>query len=158
MDEESAAREQQIITAAIGFCGLGMWQDAWNELELLEPNERTQSEVLGIRLGLLLALAHYEQAATLAEWMTAHGDTSPHTWLQGAVAIRTHRSIAEAREFLLRAGSTFDENAMFHYVLATFECQLGNMPAAKKRLSRSLSLNRNLQMMALEDADLWPIW
>jgi hypothetical protein len=128
MDHDSSINRERVVTAAIGFCGLGMWQDAWNELETLEPEDRAQPEVLGIRLGILLALGRYESAAILAEGMIARGDTSPHTWLQGAVAIRSHRSIAEAREFLLRAAPLLEENATFQYTLASFECQLGNMP------------------------------
>lgn len=93
----------KIIRAAVGYCQLQMWQEAWDELETLEPADRALSEVLSLRLGIFIALQRYEAAAVLAEGLIACGDTSPHTWLHGALAIRHCRSIKAARKFLLQA-------------------------------------------------------
>jgi predicted Zn-dependent protease len=158
METDDTSRRDAITTAAIGFCELGMWEDAWNELESLEPEERALPEVLRIRLGILIALKRWESAALLAEGMIARGEDSPVTWLHGALAIRQLRSIEEARAFLLRAEPSLGSDATFHYTLATFECQLGNIPESKRRLGRALELNPELRLVALEDEDLWPIW
>jgi tetratricopeptide (TPR) repeat protein len=149
---------ERTIRAATGYCELGMWQAAWDELEKLAPEERALPVVLRVRLGIFIALERWEAAVALAEGMIARGEDSPVTWLHGALAIRRHRSLEEARAFLVRADETLRENATFHYTLATLDCQLGNMTSAKERLSRALELNPELRLMALEDEDLWPIW
>jgi hypothetical protein len=105
---------ESIIGAATGFGELGMWQAAWDEMETLEPEERARPDVLGIRPGIFIALEKYESAAILAEGMIARGDDSPHTWFQGAIAIRRHRSIEEARAFLLRAEASLQGHPSFH--------------------------------------------
>jgi predicted Zn-dependent protease len=155
---DDQSRAQAITLAAIGFCELGMWQAGWDELETLPPENRAQPDVLRIRLGIFIALERWESAALLAEGMIARGEDSPITWLHGALAIRRHRSIEEARTFLLRAEPRLQENAAFYYMLATFECQFGNILGAKVRLSRALQLNPDLRKVAVEDDDLWPIW
>lgn len=158
MTPEPPIGAERIIGAATGFCELGMWQAGWDELETLDPEERARPDVLRIRLGILVALERWESAVLLAEGMIARGEDSPITWLHGALAIRRHRSIEEARTFLLRAEPSLQENASFHYSVAVYECQLGNLLGAKVRLSRACKLNPALQMVALEDTDLEPIW
>src|SRR3954467_13961710 len=101
-NESDLGRAASIITAAIGYCELSLWQDAWDELETLEPEERARPDVLRIRLGIYIALERYESAAILAESMVAKGDDSPSTWLHGAYAIRRTHCIEDARAFLLR--------------------------------------------------------
>src|SRR4051812_22203803 len=98
------------ITAAKGFCELGMWQDAWDELERLEAEERASPDVLRLRLDIFVTLERWESAAVLAEGMIARGEDAPSTWLLGALAICRHRSIEEARAFLLRAEPRLQDN------------------------------------------------
>jgi hypothetical protein len=83
-----SSRIGTIITAAIGYCELQMYQAAWDELETLEPEERALPEVPRIRLGIFVALERWESATLLAEGMIARGEDSPITWLYGALAIR----------------------------------------------------------------------
>jgi predicted Zn-dependent protease len=158
MTPEPPTGAERIIGAATGFCELGTWQAAWDELETLEPEERALPEVLRIRLGILVALERWEPAGLLAEGMIARGKDSPITWLHAALAIRRHRSIEKARTFLLRAEPSLQGHPSFHYSLAVYECLLGNLPAAKERLARAVRLNPGLQMVALEDEDLEPLW
>ena len=103
---------EAIIPAAIGFCELGMWQDAWDELENLEPEDRARPEVLRIRLGIFMALQRFESAAIRATSLISSGFATPTTWLQGALAIRRHRTLADARDFLLRAEESLAGHAL----------------------------------------------
>lgn len=158
MTPEQPSGAERIIERATGYCELAMYQAAWDELETLEPEERALPIVLRVKLGIFIALERWESAALLAEGMIARGEDSPITWLYGALAIRRHRSIEQARTFLLRAEPSLQNNGSFHYSLAAYECQLGNLLGARVRLSRAVQLNPALQMVALDDADLEPLW
>ena len=148
----------RFITAAIGFCELDMWQDAWDELEKLEPGDRARPEVLRIRLGIFMALKRFESAAILATSLISSGFATPTTWLQGALAIRRHWTLSDAKAFLLRAEDSLAGHALYHYTLACFECQLGDLDAAKARLTLAIQLDPQLKATALNDTDLDPIW
>ena len=41
------------LRAAEGFCQLGMWQDAWNELEEIAPEHRAMLPVVLMRVEIL---------------------------------------------------------------------------------------------------------
>ena len=147
-----------IVGASEGYIALGMHQEAWDELETLEPEARAHPDALALRLEIFVALKRYESAAILAEGMIANGDDTPGTWLHGAWAIRRHRTLEDARAFLLRGEAHLENVALFQYNLACYECQLGNMLGAKVRLTRAFELDPALRATALDDEDLWPIW
>jgi Tfp pilus assembly protein PilF len=48
--------------------------------------------------------------------------------------------------------------AIFHYNLACYECQLGDIDGAKERLRRTFEIDADFREIALEDADLKPLW
>ena len=46
----------------------------------------------------------------------------------------------------------------FHYNLACYDCQLGDIDSAKGRLRRGFEIDSNFRRIALEDVDLEPLW
>jgi hypothetical protein len=48
--------------------------------------------------------------------------------------------------------------AIFHYNLACYMCQLGELEKAKVRLHRAFKLDPGLRVMALDDGDLKLLW
>jgi hypothetical protein len=48
--------------------------------------------------------------------------------------------------------------AIFHYNLACYMCQLGELEKAKVRLHRAFKLDPGLRVMALDDEELKPLW
>ena len=47
---------------------------------------------------------------------------------------------------------------MFHFNIACYECQLGNLEAAKSRLERAFTLDAKYRRIGREDPDLRPLW
>lgn len=66
--------------------------------------------------------------------------------------------MAEAKAFLRQGEGMPSGNATFNYTTACFECQLGNIPAAKARLEVACRLDPKLREMAVKEEDLTPIW
>ena len=75
-----------------------------------------------------------------------------------AYATRRADSIEAAELILLAAVERRRDVAVFHYNLASYECQLGDLEAAKERLQTALRLDSNYRSVALEDEDLRPLW
>ena len=148
----------RLLTAAQGFCEMGMWQDAWDELEKLGPEERAALEVLRLRLGILVGLKRWESAALLATRMIEQGCQDAVPYQLGALAVRRYRSLEEVRTFLLRSEAVLSGKATWHYTLACFECQLGDLAGAKVHLARAFEINPELRAVALYETDLAPLW
>jgi hypothetical protein len=54
------------VEAAGGFFGLGLHEEAWNELEEVQPTARATAEVLALRVEILLAEGRADYARTIA--------------------------------------------------------------------------------------------
>jgi len=67
-------------------------------------------------------------------------------------------SIDAARLILVNAVERMPDVAVFHYNIACYDCQLGNLEEAKSRLKRAFELEPRYRMKALEDEDLEGVW
>jgi tetratricopeptide (TPR) repeat protein len=65
--------------------------------------------------------------------------------------------LEEAREILLSGGQTLEREAMFHFNMGCYECQLGNLEEAKDWLRRAFSLDPKYRKVSREDPDLEPL-
>lgn len=144
--------------AAVGYCELGMWDDAWRELEEIAPEQRHFLEVLKLRVHILNALKKWDAAATLAESLIAKGIENGSLYLDAAYAVRRARSLSEANTLLLRGERLLEDEPMFHFNLACYACLLGDLTRAKQRLSRAIELDKKLDVTALDDEDLKELW
>ena len=75
-----------------------------------------------------------------------------------AFATRRADSIEHARIILVNAIERMPNVAIFHYNLACYICQLGDVERAKKSLHRAFKLAPGMRVMALDDEDLKPLW
>ena len=64
---------------ATGYWELGMFSDAWDTVELLPPDEKTESPVLDLRLRILTALAQWELGEQIANLLLHAGDDERRT-------------------------------------------------------------------------------
>jgi tetratricopeptide (TPR) repeat protein len=74
-----------------------------------------------------------------------------------AYATRRADSLEAARAILLAAAEAHPSHAIIRYNLACYECQLGNISAAKEHLSEAFSLKPSCRETALTDPDLQPL-
>jgi tetratricopeptide (TPR) repeat protein len=79
-------------------------------------------------------------------------------YLATAYAARRFRSIDQAKAVLLAGEPLLKEQAIFHFKLACCECQLGNLDAAKERLTKAFKIDHAFKAVALDDRDLEPLW
>jgi len=148
----------QKIQAAHGFFELGMWQASWDELETMGPEDRAELPVAVLRVEILKAMKRWESAAILAESLIEKGAKIGGLYLSAAYAIRRARSLPEAKAMLLKGEPFLQDEALWWYNLACYDCQLGDLEAAKARLARAFEIDRDYRLRALEDEDLKPLW
>jgi hypothetical protein len=68
--------------------------------------------------------------------------------------------LSDAKAVLLEGEQHLGESsAILHFNLACYECQLGDIEAAKVRLRRACKLGgKEIQALALDEEDLKPMW
>ena len=75
-----------------------------------------------------------------------------------AYASRRAKSLKAAKAILLKAVERNPDPALFHFNLACYHCQLGELGEAKASPTRAFKRERRYRQVALEDPDLEPLW
>jgi len=150
--------DQKRLLSARGYVELGMFIEANEEIEGIDPLCRCLPVVLATRLAIYNALRKWELAQVVAQKLAKFDPDDPQWPISLAYATRRAESIEAARAILLKALRKHRANATIHYNLACYECQLGDLPAAKGYLKRAFDLAPTFRSTALDDPDLEPLW
>ena len=126
------------LTAAQGYVSLGMFDDAHSELEEIDPEVRHLPEVLEVRVLIYRALKKWELMQVVAKQLALHDPEEPQWTVSWAFATRRADSIEQARIILVNAIERMPNVAIFHYNLACYLCQLGELERARTTLHRVL--------------------
>ena len=111
-----------------------------------------------VRVQLYQATQQWAKLQAAAVQLATMEPFDPQWIITLAFATRRANSIPAAKLILEAAMVTFTEEPLIPYNLACYECQLGDVPAAKKLLERALRMQPKMGPMALEDSDLEPLW
>lgn len=146
------------LRAAEGYLELGMPLDANERLEKIDAEVRHVPEVLAARHEIYRTLEKWELMQTVSAKLAEHEPDEPKWWISLAYATRRAQSIEHAKPILLEAVARHPKEAMIHFNLACYDCQLGDIRAAKAHLARAFEFAPQLRKIALEDTDLEPLW
>ena len=150
--------DEKHLTAAQGFSELGMFLDANEELEQIDPEVRHLPGVLAVRVGIFRALEAWPLMQVVARQLALHEPDEPQWTISWAYATRRADSLDAARLILVNAVERLPGVAVFAFNLACYEAQLGDVASAKAHLSRAIELRGDLRLRALEELDLEPLW
>ncbi len=150
------------LSAAMGWLELGNLAEAGSELEQIVPPFRSHPHVLVTRYEICAKAGEWDAAAEIARTLTQLEPHRPGAWISLAYAVRRKPGggIPEARAILVQARQAFPEEQIIAYNLACYECQLGDLTAARSWLAKARALGdaNRVKLMALEDPDLKPLW
>ena len=149
---------QSPFSSIAGVLEQGMFLNANDELENIDPEVRHLPEVLVVRLSVYHALKKWELMQTVARKLALYDPENPQWTISWAYATRRADSIQAAKRILLEVVEQHPNVALMHYNLACYECQLGELEVAKARLQHALKLDPGMRLMALDDEDLKPLW
>jgi tetratricopeptide (TPR) repeat protein len=150
--------DQQHCKAAVGYVELGMFQDANDQLEKIDPFNRAAPEVLAVRIAIYHGLKKWELMREVAARLADFQPDDIQWTISLAYATRRADSIQAAKEMLLNAEPKFPKEAIIKYNLACYFCQTADIEIAKSYLKKAFEIDLNWRKAALEDEDLRPLW
>ena len=150
--------DKQFFEAACGYAQLGMYLEANDQLENIDPFNRAAPKVLGVRLAIYRGLKKWELMQQVAKRLKEFQPDNVQWTISLAYATRRAFSIDVAMEILIDAEAKFPREAAIPYNLACYYCQLGEIEKAKRYLKKAFEIDLNWRMAALEDEDLRPLW
>jgi Flp pilus assembly protein TadD len=139
---------------ATGYLELGLTEAAARELRAIEPAEQEEGLVQQVWIELHMAAGEWTKLIPVAQRITASEPDIERPWIALAYALRELKRVEEARRTLLAAEPLHGTSGLLHYNLACYECLLGDLEEARRRLARAYRLEPKLQPGAAEDPDL----
>jgi hypothetical protein len=149
--------QSEHITTAEGFLELGMPDEAWEQLEEIEPKHRADASVLAMRLRILQRMERFEMGTKIARGAVRLHPGELDLWLLGSHHVRGAQGAAEALAFLLRCADQFQVEAAYWFKLACLHCQVGDLIRTAECTRRAVDLDRSYQMQVLDHPDLEPL-
>ena len=146
------------ITAAEGYIELGMPLEANEELEQIDADQRSHTEVLALRVKIYSALKKWELMQAVAKRLALIDPENIQWTVSWAYATRRADSIEAARLILLEAVERFPTAAILHYNLACYEARLGDLSTARQCIKAAIQLNAAMKKNARVDPDLQGLW
>lgn len=152
---ESSISARARLAYAQGYLALGLAREARRELLLLPPEERRGLPARKLLVDCAMGLRHWRQVVQMARPITRVDPGYEAAWIALAYALRELNRIGEAREVLLEALPHHQfTSGVLQYNLACYECLLGNLAEARRRLARASKLDGDWEKTARSDPDL----
>jgi hypothetical protein len=149
---------ERTLQAAQGYFQLEMWDEAWDELENLAPEFQHYPQVIFLRLLIFNNMERWEYTVLVGTGALKQYPQFGPLYLATAEALRNFEGAAAAKALLVAGQSVLKGEAVFHFMLGSCECQLGNLEAAKAEVERAFELDGSLRRPALNEPDLQPLW
>ena len=146
------------LLAAEGYIDLGMYAEAGAELSSLEPAYFALEQTLVLQLCVYAGLHRWQQAHELATALAKQDPENPQWAIWSASAACRLQSVEAAKGILLDALVSHPDNANIHYNLSCYETRLQHYRKAQRHLARAIQLDPRFKMVAMDDADLEPLW
>jgi tetratricopeptide (TPR) repeat protein len=145
------------VNAAWGWLELDNITEAFLELDRVSPPAQ---DVLTLRWELLARKKQWNDALEVARGLVQIAPDRADSWIKQSYALHELKRTQEAWDALISVHEHFPEISTIPYNLACYACQLDQFPAALTWLKRAMKIGgrESVRKMALEDADLKPLW
>jgi tetratricopeptide (TPR) repeat protein len=127
-------------------------EEANEKLEEIDLFCRGLPEELAVRLFIYRNLQKWDLMEAVAKRLVAYRTDIAESIVNWAVATRRAKSLEAAKLILKDAIAQHGEVAVFHFDLACYERELGNLEAAKAHLTDCFRMDKSWRIAALEDA------
>jgi predicted Zn-dependent protease len=148
---------QKRIIAAQGYHELGLWREAWGELDALSDEAQRRPDILEMRILILINEQNWPDALGLSRRLAEAAPQEEGGWVHSAYCLHEMGRTNEAIQALLSAPPSLREKAIYHYNFACYSCVLGQIDAAREALHRSIALDKRYREFARADHDLQPL-
>src|SRR5438093_12075226 len=134
MPLESPDKER--FDVAVGYAQLGMFLEANEQLENIDPFNRVAPEVLALRIDIYCGLHKWHLMREIAGRLCKFDPRNLQWVISYAYATRRSESIDAAKDILITSLLKFPREGIIYYNLACYDCQLNRIESAKQYLER----------------------
>jgi len=145
------------IEHAEGYLELGMLEEALAEFKDLSTEQLQTPQVRAIQGRICMEKKDWLKAWGFWNLLGLQQKDNPEAFINAAFCLHELKRTAEARETLLGGPQALRKIGLFHYNMACYEAQLGNLPAAWEFLQKAFKIDEKFRAMAADDHDLIPI-
>jgi tetratricopeptide (TPR) repeat protein len=142
---------QRCLRRSEGYLGLGMLREAWEEIESLPDLLRARPDTLILMTRLLHACGRWRETIELSMVGTDAYPNIFEFYFLRAAACEAKGRPDQAKEVLLNAPRSLRQTDLFHYNLARYEANLGNLDIARRELKQAIRINQKLREAAKAD-------
>ena len=151
-------RLEILINPARGYFELGLFEDAWMELDKLEPKVTQHPETLLLRLDILLALERWEDAIAMGTGCCQKWHDYDSFFMKTATALISFGDWHNSYGLLKNAPETLLKSPEYHYTVARCASRQGLIKDAKRAIAECIRLDKSYRKRFLNDADLERVW
>lgn len=156
------APDVHVLSAALGWVGLGNISEAEKELAQISPENWNHPDVLEVRWLVCAEQKRWPDALEISQALVAQAPDRSSGWLHQAYALRRvpDGGVKKAWQALLPAFDKFPREPVISYNLSCYACQMKLLDAALVWYKRAVFLGgkEKIRQMALADPDLEPLW
>ncbi len=154
------APDSHHLRAAEGWLELGNAAEAGRELDRIPDKHQSHPDVLEARWSVCATARNWTGALAAAEQLVTKAPGRCSGWIHRSYSLHELKRTQEARDQLLPAAARFPKVSTIPYNLACYDCQMGRLAEARQWLALAMTLGRGEDViaLALEDADLKPLW
>ena len=153
-----SAETLRALNAADGYLFFGMFDEALQEIESIDPDEREEAAVMLARIRLLLHKKQWSTAEELSQLGAGLHPEEGEFTVQRAFALHQMSDGEKAMEVLLSAPDWIRRTGILHYNLACYEARLGDITTARQCIKAAIQLNAAMKKNARVDPDLQALW
>src|SRR5438477_12904163 len=119
--------DKEFFNAAVGYTQLGMFIEANEQLENIDPFNRVAPEVLALRVDIYRGLKKWNLMREIAERLYESDPTNIGWLISYAFARRRAEGINAAKGILINSLDRFPDQAIIYYNLACYSSVLGEL-------------------------------
>ena len=152
--------DSHYLSAALGWLGLGNWQEANEEFEKIAPELRAHPDVLEVRWQIYAKAGKWDLAAQIAATLVDMQPSEPGAWISLAYATRRKPAggLLQAKAILTAMEKRFPKVWLFPYNLACYCAQLGLLDECQRWFKKAVAIDeQTVQRAATDDPDLKPL-
>src|SRR5439155_3623289 len=146
--------DKEFFDAAVGYTQLGLFNEANEQLENIDPFNRVAPDVLALRVDIYRGLQKWDLMREIAGRLRDFDPTNVQWVISYAYATRRADGLNAASNILTNSLPKFPYEAIIYYNLACYECQSNRIDSAKQYLKQAFRIDPNWRSQALDDEDL----
>jgi hypothetical protein len=137
-----------------GYCDLGMWREAQNELETLSPTVRSHPDVIWRELKILVGQKLWLRAARVGLSLCASWPERAAFFLETTFVLEQAGEISEGLSLLRSAPAHVWNHAEAWYSLACINARMAEVEASRMALGRCFEIDQNWKFTAMYEPAL----